>query len=106
MFECVELTGMRHELAEFAGRFDADVLDGDAASAVVKDAALIENIAASIKAAAAKRVADTHAYRKGGHRSAAHQLAHASGTEKAAAVADAASLDPSAEQRLVDHAHR
>src|SRR5438034_1732959 len=95
-------------------------------------------MAASIKADAARRVAATSAHRRDGHRSAAHQLAHASGIgvgkakqqldtaerlkalpataeaqrqgklspEKAAAVADAATVDPSAEQRLLEHAER
>src|SRR2546423_8538767 len=80
MFDYGELREMRKRLADFAGRFDADLVDGDAAAAVVKEAAGIENIAAAIKAEAARRVAATHAYRKGGHRSAAHHLAHASGT--------------------------
>src|SRR5436190_10373553 len=138
MFEHVELEEMRQRLADFASRFDADLLDGTTATAVMNDAVAIENMANSIKAEAARRVAATSAHRRDGHRSAAHQLAHASGigvgkakqqldtaerlkalpataqaqrqgklsSEKAAAVADAATVDPSAEGRLLDHAAR
>src|SRR4051812_10702611 len=138
MFDCGELRVMRRQLADFASRFDADLLEGNAAAGIVSEAAAIENMAASIKAEAARRVAATHAHRRDGHRSAAHQLAHASGIgvgkakqqldtaerlrappataeaqrqgklspDKAAAVADAATADPSAERRLLDHAER
>src|SRR5436190_13330533 len=138
MFEHVELEEMRQRLADFASRFDADLLDGTTATAVMNDAVAIENMANSIKAEAARRVAATSAHRRDGHRSAAHQLAHASGIgvgkakqqldtaerlkglpataqaqrqgkmspEKAAAVAEAATADPSAEGRLPEHAER
>src|SRR5947207_13570854 len=138
MFDCAELQEMRHQLGDFASRFDADLLNGSAATTMVSEAAAIENMAASIKAEAARRVSATSAHRRDGHRSAAHQLAHASGigvgkakqqldtaerlkglpataeaqrqgklsAEKAAAVADAATVDPSAEGRLLAHAER
>src|SRR5437773_11201924 len=70
---------MRRQLGSFSVRFDADLLDGAHALAVVGEAAAIENMAASIKAEAARRVAATHVYRHEGHRSAAHQLAQATG---------------------------
>src|SRR5688500_1454235 len=88
MFDCMELREMRHRLAGFAGRFDADLLDGDTATAVLNDAAAIENMAAAIKAEAARRVEATRAYRKDGHRSAAHHLAHAAGTSISKAKAE------------------
>src|SRR3954451_21804129 len=138
MFDCAELREMRQQLADFASRFDADLLEGTAAVGIVSEAAAIENMAASIKAEAARRVAVTHAHRRDGHRSAAHHLAHTSGIgvgkakqqletaerlkalpataeahrqgklspDKAAAVADAATADPSAERRLLEHAQR
>src|SRR5437763_4776840 len=138
MFGCDELREMRDRLAELAGRFDAGGLDGETAAALVKDAAAIENMAAALRAQLARRVEATHAWRKDGYRSAAHQLAQEAGisvgkakaeletalrlqllpataqahregklsADKAAAVADAASADPSAEQRLVEHAQR
>src|SRR3954467_3975728 len=79
MFDCGELRGMRQQLADFASRFDADLLEGTAAVGIVSEAAAIENMAASIKAEAARRGAATHAHRRDGHRSAAHHLAHTSG---------------------------
>src|SRR5438067_4169656 len=138
MFECVELGEIRQKLGSFSARFDADLLEGADAAAVVKVAAAIENMAASVKAEAARRVGATYAHRRDGHRSAAHQLAYESGigvgkanqqvataerlktlpataqaqkqgklsAEKAAAVAEAAAADPSAEGRLLEHAER
>src|SRR5947207_7737796 len=79
MFDCAELQEMRQTLTSFASRFDADLLDGQAATTMVGHAAAIENMAASIKAEAARRVAATSAHRRDGHRSAAHHLALASG---------------------------
>src|SRR5689334_12383301 len=136
MFDAAAMREIKEDVARFAAGFDADLLDGDGAATVTKDAAAAVNMLCAVKAAAAKRVADTHAYRGDGHRSAAHHLAHASGSsvgkakqqletaerpkqlpttsaavkngtlspEKAAAVADAATADPSAEKRLVEHA--
>src|SRR3954463_13693646 len=79
MFDCAELREMRQQLADFASRFDADLLEGTAAVGIVSEAAAMENMAAAIKAEAARRVAATHAHRRDGHRSAAHHLAHTSG---------------------------
>src|SRR5438477_12477292 len=138
MFDAAAMREIREEVRRFAAGFDADQLDGADAAKVVMDAAATINMLSAVRAAAAKRVADTHAYRGDGHRSAAHQLAQASGSsvgkakaeletaerlaqlpatsaavkdgslspEKAAAVADAATADPSAEKRLVEHAQR
>jgi len=131
-----EMRKIHGEVKRFAAGFDADALTGDQAAQVVKDAAAAQNMLAAVKAAAAQRVADTHVYRRGGHRTAAHHLAAVSGSsvgaakseleaaerlkalpatavaqragtlspEKAAAIADAATADPSAEGRLLDHA--
>src|ERR1041385_6466783 len=79
MFKTAELHEIHERLGSFAARFDADLLQGTDAAAVVKQAAAIENMAVSIKAEAARRVAATHAHRRDGHRSAAHHLAHESG---------------------------
>src|SRR3954469_3033219 len=138
MFDCTELQEMRKRLVGFAGAFDAELLDGDAAGKVVKAVATMTNTLSSIKVRAALRLEQTQTFRRDGHPSAAHQLAHATGSsvgkakseleaakrlealpatakalsegtlsaDKAAAVADAASADPSAEGRLLDHAQR
>src|SRR4051812_16948673 len=79
MFECAELQEIRQKLAGFAGRFDADLLEGADATAMVKEAAAIENMAAAVKAEAARGVPAPPGHRRDGYRSAAHQLAHESG---------------------------
>src|SRR5437899_2594677 len=135
MFECAALREVRNQLAGFAARFDAELLDGKDAAALLKDAAAIENMACAIKAQAAARVDATGVYRSDGQRSAAHQLAREAGitvskakaeletaervkalsataaavregklsAEQAQAVADAATADPTAEGRLLEH---
>lgn len=52
---------------------------------VVEEAAAIENMAATLKALAARRVADTELWRRQGDRSPAHHLARVSGTSVGAA---------------------
>src|SRR3954451_2024014 len=138
MFDCTELQEMRKRLVDFAAEFDAELLDGERAGQVLNDVAAMANTLSSIKVRAARRLEATQSFRRDGHRSAAHQLAHATGTsvgkakseieaakrlealpapaqalseerlsaDKAAAVADAATADPSAEQRLLEHAER
>src|SRR3954453_18079932 len=129
---------MGKRLVDMAAAFDAELLDGDAAGKVVKAVATMTNTLSSIKVRAALRLGQTQKFRRDGHPSAAHQLAHAPGSsvgkakseleagkrlealpataqalsdgtlsaDKAAAVADAATADPSAEGRLLDHAQR
>jgi hypothetical protein len=74
------MKGIRTTVGRYAGSFDPDVLSASDARAVLDDAIATENMAATIKSLAAKRVADTEAWRRDGHRSAAHQLARRSGT--------------------------
>src|ERR1700736_600270 len=52
----------------------------------MRDAARIENVAATVKAAAAARVADTGVWRGGGDRSAAHHVARTTGSSVGQAV--------------------
>src|SRR3954470_16115147 len=138
MFDYTELEEMGKRLVDIASEFDAELLDGDAAGKVVKAVATMTNTLSSIKVRAALRIETTQTFRRDGHPSAAHQLAHATGSsvgkakseleagkrlealpatakalsegtlsaDKAAAVADAATADPSAEGRLLDHAQR
>src|SRR4051794_33920931 len=138
MFDYTELQEMGKRLVDMAAAFDAELLDGDAAGKVVKSVAAMTNTLSSIKVRAALRLEQTQTFRRDGHPSAAHQLAHATGSsvgkakselevgkrlealpataralsdgtlsaDKAAAVADAATADPSAEGRLLDHAQR
>jgi hypothetical protein len=74
------MKGIRAAVGHYAGSFDPNVLSASDARAVLDDAIATENMAATIKSLAAKRVADTKAWRRDGHRSAAHQLARRSGT--------------------------
>src|SRR3954454_7752514 len=138
MFDPTELQEMRKRLVDFAAEFDAELLDGERAGQVVNDVAAMTNTLSSIKVRAARWLETTQTFRRDGHPSAAHQLAHATGSsvakaksemeagkrlealpatakalsegtlsaEQAAAVADAATADPSAESRLLDHAQR
>jgi len=138
MFDYMELQEMRKRLVDYAAAFDAELLDGAGADRVLKDVAAMTNTLSSIKVQAARRLEATQSFRREGHRSAAHQLAHATGTsvgkakseleagkrlealpataralsegklsaDQAAAVADAATADPSAEGRLLEHAER
>src|SRR5438874_4446567 len=131
-----EMRTIRETVKHFAAGFDADLLTGEQAATVLKDAAAAQNMLAAVKAAAAARVSDTFVYRHGGHRSAAHHLAAVSGSsvgaakteldaaerlkalpataaaqragklspEKAAAIAEAATADPAAEEGLLGHA--
>ena len=80
------LSEVREWLAGFAARFDAGLLSGADAAAVMEQAAAIENMAATIKALAASRVADTGVWRRGGDRSAAHHLARTTGSSVGQAV--------------------
>ena len=63
-----------------AREFDAALVDGAHAAEVVREAVAIENMAAALKAAAARRVADTHGYRQAGLHDGAEHLARVAGT--------------------------
>src|SRR4051812_36800543 len=80
MFDCTELQEMRKRLVNFAAAFDAELLDGERASQVISDVAAMANTLSSIKLRAALRLEQTQTFRREGHASAAHQLAHATGS--------------------------
>jgi hypothetical protein len=81
----MKLSELARAMREYASTFDpASVSAGDAAR-VVDEAATIERIAATVKALAAARVAETEVWRAGGERSAAHDLARRTGTSIAQA---------------------
>lgn len=134
----LELAEIRAELARHAAGFDASVLAPCDAEQVVREAATIENIAATLKSLAAVRAAQGGSWRREGARSPAHDLARKTGTSvgrakealdtaeklaglpaldaaarkgdvsaaQAAPIADAASADPTAEERLLAKAKR
>jgi len=130
---CDTLSELRHGLSRYASGFDAAVLSADQARSAIEAATAIERMAALIKAKAAARLAETRTWKATGQRSAAHDLAQATGSsvshaaaaltavkrldnlpvldaaaragelsgEQTAAIAEAATADPSAEARLV-----
>ena len=67
-------------MSEYAARFDPARVSANDAAGVVDDAAAIKNIAATVEALAAARVADTELWKRDGDRSPAHQLARTTGT--------------------------
>ena len=69
------LAGFRTELTAFTEAFDAAGLLASEAEAVVRDATAIVNLASTVRMLAAKRVADSAAWKHRGHRSAADWLA-------------------------------
>ena len=77
---CERLAELRAAMAGYAGRFDAARLSTGDAGLARDHAAAIEHMAATIKALAAARVADGEQWRGQGRRSAAHELAAATGT--------------------------
>jgi hypothetical protein len=81
----VALGEIRAGLAAFASSFDAALISSADAEEIVKDAAAIENIAATIKSLAAARAAKGGAWRRNGAKSPAHDLARTTGTTVAKA---------------------
>jgi 5-methylcytosine-specific restriction endonuclease McrA len=73
------------DLEAVSRALDPNCLDGRAASALVELAARGERICSAIKALGARRVEETNAWREGGHRSAAHWVAEATGETVGAA---------------------
>jgi Domain of unknown function (DUF222) len=74
------LSELRGAMSEYATRFDPALVSASDAASVVEDAAAIKNMAATVEALAAARVAETELWKSDGDRSAAHQLARATGT--------------------------
>ncbi len=75
----------REAMASCAAAFDPSVLSPADAASVVRDAAAIEHMAATVKALAAARAADSGQWRRDGALSPAHALARETGTSVAAA---------------------
>jgi hypothetical protein len=73
------------DLETVSRSLDVDRLDGPAATALVELASRGERICSAIKALGARRVEETNAWREGGHRSAAHWVAEATGETVGAA---------------------
>ncbi|MEA2972008.1 MAG: hypothetical protein QOG82_466, partial [Actinomycetota bacterium] len=71
----VGIAELRESLSVYAAGFDAALLSAAQAEEVVDQASRIEKMAATVKALAAARVAETGSWRTDGDRSAAHHLA-------------------------------
>src|SRR5205807_47840 len=83
---CERISELRAAMAVWAAAFDPALVSATDAARVVEEAAAIEHMAATIKALAAVRVADTDLWRAGGDRSAAHHLARTTGASLARAT--------------------
>ena len=82
---CERLAALRAAMAGCAASFDASVLSAADARLARDHAAAIEAMAATVKALAAARVAEGGRWKRDGQRSAAHELAAATGTTVAEA---------------------
>ncbi|MGH9031380.1 MAG: DUF222 domain-containing protein [Acidimicrobiia bacterium] len=76
----MRLSELRSAMKRYATRFDPALVSPRDAERVVEDAAAIEKMAATVKSLAAARVAETELWKRSGERSAAHDLAHKTGT--------------------------
>ena len=83
---CQGVVELRKAVCDYGARFDARVVSGEDAAVVVAEAAVIERAAATLKALAAARVADTSRGGPVAGRFGARELAKTSGTS----LADAA----------------
>ena len=82
---CDRLAELEGGMRRYAAAFDAALLSADQAASALAGAASIERMAATVKALAGARVADTGAWKASGDRSAAHALARTTGTSVAQA---------------------
>ncbi|HET7488826.1 MAG TPA: DUF222 domain-containing protein [Acidimicrobiales bacterium] len=80
MFGVAEIQELRTAVARFAGGFDPALVSPADAQSIVEEAAAAEHMLATVRALAAKRLADSEVWRRQGERSAAHHLARACGT--------------------------
>ncbi|MBA2327720.1 MAG: DUF222 domain-containing protein [Actinobacteria bacterium] len=81
----MRLSELRRGIREYASAFDPALMSARDAARVRDEASAIKKSAAAIEALAAARVAETSVWKKTGERSAAHELAAATGTSIAQA---------------------
>jgi len=135
---CEKLVELERAMGTFASGFEPALISASQAEGVMERAARIEHMAATVKALAAARMAETELWSLGGDRSPAHMLARRTGQsvsgaaqqleaakklrdhpktdaaarkgklspQQAAAITEAASADPDAEDDLLDLAAR
>ena len=82
----VGLIEVREAMGTYAASFDPALISPADAAAVVDEACLIEKMAATVKALAGARLAESGLWKAGGAKSAAHDLALRSGTSVGAAA--------------------
>jgi hypothetical protein len=83
---CTGLAELLVVTEDYCSAFDPALLAGTDAAGVVRDAAAMKNMWATVEGLAASWVADTGVWRREGDRSAAHHLARATGTSVGQAV--------------------
>jgi hypothetical protein len=76
----MRLSEVRSAMREYATHFDPALISVSDAERTVDDAAAIKNMAATVEALAAARVAETKRWQRDGDRSPAHHLARTTGT--------------------------
>src|SRR5690348_3279012 len=76
---CQQLAELEGAVVSFAQGFDAGLISAAQAEGVMERAARIEHAAATVKALAAARMAETELWSVGGDRSPAHMLARRTG---------------------------
>src|SRR3954468_2014761 len=76
---CQKLAGLETTMVSFAAGFEPALISAAEAEGVMERAARIEHAAATVKALAAARMAETELWQAGGDRSPAHMLAKRTG---------------------------
>src|SRR5947209_19943887 len=95
---CQKLVELEKAMAAFASGFDAALVSAAQAEGVMERAARIEHMAATVKALAAARMAETELWELGGDKTPAHMLARRTGQTVSGAARE---LDNA--RRLADH---
>src|SRR3954471_6649271 len=85
---CQKLAGLETAMVSFAAGFEPALISAAEAEGVMERAARIEHAAATVKALAAARMAETELWGLGGDRSPAHMLAKRTGQTVSGAAAE------------------
>lgn len=104
MFETLGM--LRASLKKIAENLEPEVLEAASAAKLVEEFAAIERLGAAGKALAARRVADSGAWRASGERSPAHWMAKATGTSVGSAIGVLETAARLSELPATDHAVR
>src|SRR5207248_5907137 len=95
---CQKLAELEKAMGAFASGFDPALITAAEAEGVMERAARIEHMAATVKALAAARMAETALWELGGDRTPAHMLARRTGQTVSAAARELENA-----KRLADH---